>query len=155
MADTQPSAWIVRKRERRGICMGESKGTRGYLSGEVDAAQEKLRAYLAREPDRRRLGAGDVVRRMATEIATMKERGFSANEIVTAMAECGVKISVNALASQWSVLQKEKSQQNSRPTAPRAGDGERRRKVAGASVAAAKLSVGDVTAPSSTINEPA
>ena len=123
--------------------MGESKGTRGYLSGEVDAAQEKLRAYLAREPDRRRLGASDVVRRMATEIASMKERGFSANEIVAAMAECGVKISVNALASQWAALQKERSQQKARPgsDASRSGGGKpnRREIGAGASKAATKL----------------
>ena len=136
--------------------MGESKGTRGYLSGEVDAAQEKLRAYLAREPDRRRLGAGDVVRRMATEIATMKERGFSANEIVGALAECGVKISVNALASQWSALQKEKSQQNSRPI----GSSRRRSGKQGAKLPAPasrrqNSRVVDVTAPSPRIDEPA
>jgi hypothetical protein len=87
----------------------ETKATRGYLAADVDAAGEKLRDYLAREPDRRRLRAIEVVRQMEPEITTMKQRGYSAPEIVAALGECGLKISLNALTLQWSNLQKEKS----------------------------------------------
>jgi hypothetical protein len=89
--------------------MVETKTTRGYLAAEVDAAAEKLRDYLAREPDRRRLRAIEVMRQMEPEITTMKQRGYSAPEIVTALGDCGLKISLNALTLQWSNLQKEKS----------------------------------------------
>jgi hypothetical protein len=89
--------------------MVEIKATRGYLAADVDAATEKLRDYLAREPDRRRLRAIEVVRQMEPEITTMKQRGYSAPEIVAALGECGLKISLNALTLQWSNLQKEKS----------------------------------------------
>ena len=89
--------------------MAEAKAMRGYLAAEVDAAAEKLRAYLARAPDRRRLRAIEVVRQMEPEITTMKQRGYSAPEIVTALGDCGLKISLNALTLQWSNLQKEKS----------------------------------------------
>ena len=89
--------------------MAGTKATRGYLAADVDAAGEKLREYLAREPDRRRLRAIEVVRQMEPEITTMKQRGYSAPEIVAALGECGLKISLNALTLQWSNLQKEKS----------------------------------------------
>jgi hypothetical protein len=89
--------------------MAETKATRGYLAVDVDAAAEKLRYYLAREPDRRRLRAIEVVRQMEPEITTMKQRGYSATEIVAALCECGLKISLNALTLQWSNLQKERS----------------------------------------------
>ena len=89
--------------------MVEAKTTRGYLAAEVEAAAEKLRDYLAREPDRRRLRAIEVMRQMEPEITVMKQRGYSAPEIVTALGECGLKISLNALTLQWSNLQKEKS----------------------------------------------
>jgi hypothetical protein len=112
--------------------MSEGGGTRGYLTGDVDVALEKLRAYLAREPDRRRLSVGDVVRRMETEIDAMKKRGFSAAEIVAAIGECGVKISVNALASQWSALQKEKGPHKARVTVRPARHGARTTKRQGA-----------------------
>jgi hypothetical protein len=116
--------------------MREGGGTRGYLTGEVDVALEKLRAYLAREPDRRRLSVGDVVRRMETEIDAMKKRGFSAAEIVDAIGECGVKISVNALASQWSALQKEKGPHKAQVTVRPARHGARTTKRQGAADAA-------------------
>lgn len=134
--------------------MAESKGARGYLTGEVDVAQEKLRAYLARAPDRRRLRVGEVVQRMETEIAAMKERGFSTTEIVAAIAECGVKISVNALASQWAALQKKKASQkgSAKVGASGSGGGNTNRKAASVAVSTAtrKLPVSDVKGPSST-----
>jgi hypothetical protein len=121
----------------------ETKATRGYLAAEVDAAAEKLRDYLAREPDRRRLRAIEVMRQMEPEITTMKQRGYSAPEIVTALGECGLKISLNALTLQWSNLQKEKSSRKGSAAddghRPRGRTTERKPPAAGRANGATKL----------------
>jgi hypothetical protein len=122
--------------------MVETKATRGYLAAEVDAAAEKLRDYLARKPDRRRLRAIEVMRQMEPEITTMKQRGYSAPEIVTALGECGLKISLNALTLQWSNLQKEKSSKKGSAAAaghrPHERTPERKQRAGGAAHGATK-----------------